>query len=383
MAAYPTKDSRVPSHTEMDLMNSPQTLRIMTASDPKALVLSVRASCLVFEDEKSKALLALVHRIAPSDATALVIGETGTGKELIARHIHALSDRHAGPFVAVNCAAISESLIESELFGHERGAFTGAVTSRAGWFETAHGGTLFLDEIGDLPLPLQVKLLRVVQERQVVRVGSRQPVAVDVRLVAATNVDLKEAVAAGRFREDLYYRLNVAPVLLPPLRDRPGDILPLAYHFLSIYSERLGYSTVNLSSNAMERLLTYPWPGNIRELENTIHHALLVCPGTMVRAEDLHLPSVRHEERSAPPATPPADPLSEALNRLFNSDRPKIYQFIDETVIRTAYEYCEQNQLRTARLLGISRNVVRDRLARYGLLHSRKAPHGTAAANCS
>jgi sigma-54-specific transcriptional regulator len=364
----------------MNLMNSPQTLSVMTASDPKTLVLSVRASCLVFEDEKSKALLALVYRIAPSDATALVIGETGTGKELIARHIHALSDRHAGPFVAVNCAAISESLIESELFGHERGAFTGAVTARAGWFETAHGGTLFLDEIGDLPLPLQVKLLHVVQERQVVRVGSRQPVAVDVRLVAATNVDLKEAVAAGRFREDLYYRLNVAPVLLPPLRERPGDTLPLAYHFLSVYSERLGYATVNLSSNAMERLLTYPWPGNIRELENTIHHALLVCPGTMVRAEDLHLPSVRHEERSASPSAPVTDPLSEALYRLFNSDRPNIYQFIDETVIRAAYEYCEQNQLRTARLLGISRNVVRDRLARYGLLHSRKDPHGTAAA---
>ncbi|HJR77767.1 MAG TPA: sigma-54 dependent transcriptional regulator [Nitrospiraceae bacterium] len=357
-------------------MNIPRPRTVMTASDPNALALSVRASCLVFEDDKSKALLGLVHRIAPSNATALIIGETGTGKELIARHIHQVSDRQAGPFVAVNCAAISESLIESELFGHERGAFTGAVTARAGWFETAHGGTLFLDEIGDLPLPLQVKLLRVVQERQVVRVGSRQPAAVDVRLVAATNVDLKEAVAAGRFREDLYYRLNVAPVVLPPLRDRRGDILPLAYHFLSIYSERLGYTTVNLSSNAIERLLTYPWPGNIRELENTIHHALLVCPGTMVRAEDLHLPSVRHEERSASPAAQVTDPLSEALHRLFNTDRPGIYQFIDEMVIRTAYEYCDRNQLRTARLLGISRNVVRDRLSRYGLLHSRKEPDG-------
>jgi sigma-54 dependent transcriptional regulator len=352
-------------------MNIPRSPTALTASDPKALVLSVRASCLVFEDDKSKALLALVQRIAPSGATALVIGETGTGKELIARHIHELSDRHAGPFVAVNCAAISESLIESELFGHERGAFTGAVIARAGWFETAHGGTLFLDEIGDLPLPLQVKLLRVIQERQVVRVGSRQPVAMDVRLIAATNVDLKEAVAAGRFREDLYYRLNVAPVLLPPLRDRPGDILPLAYHFLSVYSERLGYSTANLSSNAIDQLLTYPWPGNIRELENTIHHALIVCPGMMVRAEDLHLPSVRHDAVPSPAAAL-ADPLGEALHRLFNIDTPNIYQFIDETVIRTAYDYCEQNQLRTARLLGISRNVVRDRLVRYGLLSSAR-----------
>lgn len=353
-------------------MNIAPTFKALTASDPKALALSVRASCLVFEDDKSKALLALVHRIAPSDATALVIGETGTGKELIARHIHELSDRHLGPFVAVNCAAISESLIESELFGHERGAFTGALTARAGWFETAHGGTLFLDEIGDLSLPLQVKLLRVVQERQVVRLGSRRSVDIDVRLIAATNVDLKEAVAAGRFREDLYYRLNVAPILLPPLRERTGDILPLAYHFLSVYGERLGYSTASLSSNAIERVLQYPWPGNIRELENAIHHALLVCPGTMIRAEDLHLPSVRHDATSAASVSPAGEPLQDALVRLFNSDRPNIYRFIDETVIRSAYAYCDQNQVRTARLLGTSRNIIRDRLARYGLLNSMR-----------
>ena len=277
-------------------MNPQPTLRVLTATDPHALALSIRASCLVFEDAKSKGLLKRVQRIAPSEATALVIGETGTGKELIARHIHELSERRHHPFVAVNCAAISESLIESELFGHERGAFTGAVTARAGWFETAQGGTLFLDEIGDLPLPLQAKLLRVVQEREVVRVGSRQPIGIDVRLIAATNVNLKEAVDAGRFREDLYYRLNVAPVPLPPLRERPDDILPLAYHFLSVYGLRLGYSKINLASDAMDRLLHYPWPGNIRELENTIHHALLVCQGTMVRAEDLRLPSSRPRE---------------------------------------------------------------------------------------
>jgi sigma-54-specific transcriptional regulator len=352
--------------------NQQRSLKVLAASNPIALALSIRASCLVFEDDKMKTLLALVHRIAPSDATALVIGETGTGKELIARHIHELSDRHAGPFVAVNCAAISESLIESELFGHERGAFTGAVTDRAGWFETAHGGSLFLDEIGDLPLPLQVKLLRVVQERQVVRVGSRQSIAIDVRLIAATNVDLKEAVAAGRFREDLYYRLNVAPVLLPPLRERPGDILPLVHHFLSVYSQRLGYSTANLSPDAIERVLNYPWPGNIRELENAIHHALLVCPGTVVRAEDLHLPSVRRQRPIQPSAAPEDDSLDEALHRLFDSDRSDIYQFIDKTVIRSAYEYCEHNQVRTARLLGISRNIIRDRLVRYGLLNSAR-----------
>lgn len=205
-------------------MNVQSPLRILTATDPHQLALSVRASCLVFEDPTSTALLELVQRIAPSDATALIIGETGTGKELIARHIHELSVRRTGPFVAVNCAAITESLMESELFGHERGAFTGAITAKTGWFETATGGSLFLDEIGDLPLALQAKLLRVIQEREVVRVGSHRPIAIDVRLIAATNVNLDKAVAAGRFREDLYYRLHVATVNLPPLRERSGDI---------------------------------------------------------------------------------------------------------------------------------------------------------------
>jgi len=272
----------------MDIQTSP---RILTATDPHQLTTSVRASCLVFEDPISKALLARVERIAPSEATALIIGETGTGKELIARHIHALSARRTGPFVAVNCAAITESLMESELFGHERGAFTGAVAANAGWFETADGGSLFLDEIGDLPLALQAKLLRVIQEREVVRIGSRQPIAIDVRLIAATNVTLHEAVAAGRFREDLYYRLHVATVNLPSLRERPGDILPLAHHFLSVYGPRLGLAAARLSPEAADRLFTYPWPGNIRELENTVHHALLVCPGDLVRPEDLRLPA--------------------------------------------------------------------------------------------
>jgi sigma-54-specific transcriptional regulator len=344
---------------------------IVAAADPHKLALSVRASCLVFEDAASKALLDRVQLIAPSEATVLIIGETGTGKELIARHIHDLSDRRNGPFVAVNCAAITESLMESELFGHERGAFTGAVASKAGWFETSQGGSLFLDEIGDLPLSLQAKLLRVVQEREVVRVGSRQPLPVDVRLIAATNVKLDEAVAADRFREDLYYRLNVAAVPLPPLRERPGDILPLAHHFLTQYGTKLGYATVDLSPEASRAMLVYPWPGNIRELENAIHHALLICAGTTVRPEDLRLPAPRPH---IPAATQgPIEPsLETALERLFESDHPRLYRVIDETVIRAAYDYCEQNQLRTARLLGISRNIVRDRLLRYGLLKSQK-----------
>ncbi len=242
-------------------MNAQRSLRILSVPNPQSLALSVRASCLVFEDAKSKALLTRVEQIAPSEATALIIGETGTGKELIARHLHSLSSRSAGPFVAISCAAFSESLAESELFGHERGAFTGAITDKAGWFETAHSGTLFLDEIGDLPFPIQVKLLRVIQEREVVRVGSRQSIPIDVRLIAATHVDLEEAVAAGRFREDLFYRLNVARFHLPPLRERRGDILPLAQHFLEIYGPRLGYQDATLAPQAAQQLFEYPWPG--------------------------------------------------------------------------------------------------------------------------
>ena len=354
----------------MDVQASP---RILTATDLHQLTLSVRASCLVFEDPTSKALLKRVERIAPSEATALIIGETGTGKELIARHIHALSARRPGPFLAVNCAAISESLMESELFGHERGAFTGAVTAKAGWFETADDGSLFLDEIGDLPLTLQAKLLRVIQEGEVVRVGSRQPIAINVRLIAATNVNLDEAVAARRFRKDLYYRLHVATVNLPPLRERPGDILPLAYHFLSVYGSRLGFAAARLSQEAADQLLTYPWPGNIRELENTIHHALLVCPVTEIRPTDLRLPTSRaHVPARAEATGRSLVILTDALQQLFLEESPNLYQLLDETIFHGAYEFCDQNQLRTARLLGISRNIVRDRLIRYGLLASQK-----------
>src|SRR5881394_3285821 len=193
------------------------SMPILTLPNADGLALSVRAKALVFEDARSRALLDRIQQVAPSHATVLITGETGTGKEIVARHLHESSLRRGKAFVAVNCGAFSESLAEAELFGHERGAYTGAQTSKAGWFESAHGGTLFLDEIGDLSLPLQVKLLRVLQEGEVVRLGSRQAIPIDVRLVAATNVDLRQAMAAGRFREDLFYRLNVSMLELPPL----------------------------------------------------------------------------------------------------------------------------------------------------------------------
>jgi sigma-54 dependent transcriptional regulator len=335
-----------------------------------------RASALVFEDTKSKALLEKINLIGPSAANVLVTGETGTGKELVARQVHKLSPRSGGPFVAVNCGAFSESLVESELFGHERGSFTGATVARAGWFEAARGGTLFLDEIGDLPFAMQVKLLRVLQERQVVRLGSRSPVAIDVRVVAATNVNLEDAVAAGRFREDLYYRLQVASLHIPPLRERPGDILPLAQYFLGVYGERLGLKDPALSEEAIDVLVSgHPWPGNTRELENVIHHALLVCRGNVVRPEDLRLSPLGLRIATNGPAEP-FKALEAALLALFEDGRPDLYAEIETAVTRTAYEFCHRNQVQTARLLGISRNIVRAKLMQCGELRDgRKLRH--------
>ncbi|MET0286512.1 MAG: aliphatic sulfonate ABC transporter substrate-binding protein [Polyangiales bacterium] len=341
---------------------------VLTLPSSTSHPLSVRAKALVFEDPKSRAVQARIEQIAPSDATVLITGETGTGKEIIARNIHALSHRVDKPFVAVNCGALTQSLIESELFGHEKGAFTGALSSKVGWFEAAHGGTLFLDEIGDLPLAMQVKLLRVLQEGEVVRVGARQPIQVDVRLIAATNVDLAAAVAAGHFRGDLFFRLNVANIGLPALRERPGDILPLANYFLHSYARRL--NSAELSTAAADRLLAHSWPGNIRELENVIHHALLVCRDGVVNAADLRL-MVMPSTRSAAPAQPdssPRDELARALLAMFEQEPENLHETIEETVFRTAFHYCHKNQLQTARLLGISRNVVRARLMQFGEL---------------
>jgi sigma-54 dependent transcriptional regulator len=327
-----------------------------------------RATALVFEDLKSKAMLERIQLIGPSSANVLITGETGTGKELIARHLHALSARASGPFLAVNCGSFSESLVESELFGHERGSFTGANEARAGWFEAARGGTLFLDEIGDLPFPMQVKLLRVLQERQVVRLGSRNPIAIDVRVVAATNVDLEEAVEAGRFREDLFYRLQVATLHVNPLRERRDDILPLAQYFLKTYGERLGLKDPALGADAIDVLVNqHSWPGNIRELENVIHHALLVCRENVVGPDDLRLSSLR--PKPAASAAPDTDRgLRTALLALFEEGHRNLYAAIDAAVMKTAYEFCDRNQLQTAKLLGISRNIVRARLIEHGEL---------------
>jgi aliphatic sulfonates family ABC transporter substrate-binding protein len=345
----------------------------------------VRARALVFEAPASRALLSQVEQLAPSSATILITGETGTGKEIVARHLHDRSARAMAPFVAVNCGALTPSLLESELFGHEKGAFTGAFASSQGWFEAADKGTLFLDEVADLPLSAQVKLLRVLQEHEVVRVGARRAIPIDVRLVAATNADLLQAVSEGRFREDLYYRLHVAHLALAPLRDRREDILPLAQHFLNTYAARLGMVGAELTEGAVARLFDHAWPGNIRELENVVHRALLVARQGRVTADDLQLVDKAAGARSssAPPppkGLPAVEPfpqavdahamLESALLALFEEERPALHDEVEEAVFRTAYRFSDNNQLRTARLLGVSRNVVRARLLQYGLLGS-------------
>lgn len=346
--------------------------KILTFPDSQAHPLSIRAKALVFHDPVSLDLLATTELVAPSEATVLIIGDTGTGKELIARHVHQQSGR-TGPFVAINCGAFSENLIEAELFGHESGAFTGAQGARAGWFEAAQHGTLFLDEIGDLPLAMQVKLLRVLQERQVVRLGSRKPTDIDVRLVAATNVDLVEAVNAGHFRADLYYRLNIATIHLPPLSERPGDILPLARHFADSYQSKLHLERVEFSAEARRQLLAYSWPGNIRELENVIHYAMIVCRNGVIQPPDLRLhgraPLLGGSRGSAEESE--TAQLEAALQRLFANPGPDLFGQVEKVLVTQAFAHCHGNQVHTARLLGISRNILRAQLKRFGLLASR------------
>jgi sigma-54-specific transcriptional regulator len=369
-------------HTDLEEFETEEYLQVeggrpvLTFPNPQQISLSVRASALVFADPESQRLLSIIERVAPSEATVLIKGETGTGKELVARHLHSLSTRRNGPFAAINCGAFSETLVESELFGYERGAFTGAVGAKPGWFETANGGTLFLDEIGDLPMSTQVKLLRVLQEREIVRVGARKATPIDVRLIAATNVDLKEAVRAGRFREDLFYRINVVPLQLAPLRDRPGDILPLTQHFIRTYSKRLHIEEPLILPETLRALSEYPWPGNIRELENLIHRALLVCEGDVLRPGNLNLPVV--QEAAQQPFKLPAQPelrivddfcsLEKALAALFELEPESLYETVNKTVILQAYHHARENQVQTAKLLGISRNVLRTQLKHFGVI---------------
>jgi DNA-binding NtrC family response regulator len=301
-------------------------------------------------------LLELARSVAPSRATVLVSGESGTGKELFARYIHAASGRNGKPFVAVNCAALPESLLESELFGHEKGAFTGAVVRKAGKFELANGGTLLLDEVSEMKPPLQAKLLRVLQEGEIDRVGGRSPVPIDVRVVATTNRDLEQMIAQGGFRQDLYYRLNVIPLRLPRLRDRPQDIEPLVEHFLAKYRRPDGSRARGVAPEAMERFLRAPWKGNVRELENVIERAVLVSRNNLIRCEHLFLDEHAGLVQNLPqPAasTPGSEPELSTLREM------------EKTLIKRSLEKTNGNRTHAAKILGISVRTLRNKLNEY------------------
>ena len=309
-----------------------------------------RIEGIIGESGQMLEVLSLVRRVAPSEATVLIRGESGTGKELIAKAIHFGSQRASGPLVKVNCAALPETLLESELFGHERGAFTGAVISRQGRFELANGGTIFLDEIGDLPLHLQAKLLRVLQEREYEKVGSSRPVKVNVRILAASHRPLEALIKAGQLREDLYYRLNVVTILLPPLRERRSDLSLLIEHFLRRFAEKNGKTIRGLTHEARDILLRYDYPGNVRELENLIERAVVLTRDDVIGSGDL--PLIVHE------------PEIEGADRETNLG--VAVEALERRMIRDTLARSDGVQIRAAELLGISERGLRYKLIKYG-----------------
>lgn len=300
-------------------------------------------------------ILAAVDRVAATRTTVLLCGESGVGKDLIARTIHHRSPRAGRPFVKINCTAIPEELMESELFGYEKGAFTGANASKPGRFEQADTGTAFLDEIGDVPLPVQVKLLRVLQEREFERLGSNRTRQVDVRVIAATNADLRQALAAGTFREDLFYRLNVFPLTIPPLRERKEDIPLLAERFVRKFSREMGGAVTGISPAALARLQEWSWPGNVRELENVIERSLLYSSGDTLQPEDIRMDAFARPSTAAPAAGETFLPSGVTLDEY------------ERQLIREALRRANGNKSQAARLLGLTRNALRYRLSQMGL----------------
>ena len=307
---------------------------------------------LIYRDPAMAAVVRRAEQVAASEASVLIAGESGTGKEVIARHIHARSRRHAGPFVALNCAAIPEALLESELFGHERGAFSGAVARRIGKFEAAGGGTLLLDEISEMDIRLQAKLLRAVQEREIDRVGGTAPVRIDVRILATTNRDMLAHVAQGRFREDLYFRLNVVSLRVPPLRERPGDIAALAEHFARHYAAVNGLPARPLSPAALARLTACAWRGNARELENTLHRAVLLASGDRIEVDAIEPPS-----GGAPAAVAAAHGIGGMVGRRMDD--------VERDLIIGTLGHTLGNRTHAATILGISIRTLRNKLRDY------------------
>jgi two-component system response regulator HydG len=324
---------------------------------------------LVGNSEPMQRLTAQLKKAAASEATVIVRGESGTGKELVARMLHEFSPRASGPFVVVHCAALAETLLESELFGHERGAFTGAVKRKLGRFELADGGTLFLDEIGEISPSIQTKLLRVLQEKELQRVGGEETLKVDVRVVSATHRDLKAEVAAGRFREDLFYRLHIVPIQLPPLRERPEDIPVLARHFLAKHGPAVNPRVKGLSEVAMQALGRYAWPGNVRELENAIEQALVFAESEQLGEADL--PAFLQGPTARAPLSTGTLPVPQGDRPL-----PDILEDLEKQLIEQAYNKANKVKTETARLLGIKTSALYYKLEKYGFIQPSAAREG-------
>jgi two-component system response regulator AtoC len=320
---------------------------------------------LVGQSPAIRQIYGVVEKVANTPSTVLISGESGTGKELIARALHENSTRHAGPFIKINCAAIPKTLMESELFGYDKGAFTGAVGAKPGRFELAHGGTLFLDEIGEIPVEMQVKLLRVLQESEFERVGGIKTIKVDVRLVTATNRDLLEEIAAGNFREDLFYRLNVVPIQIPPLRERREDIPLLAEHFIAKFNERLKKQIVSISPEAVAELVGYNWPGNIRELENLMERTILFCEGPEIRVSDLPPEIVGAAPTPASAAAGEGEPRP-AAGSLKEAVRAETER-VERELIQRALDATGGNVTQAARKLKISRKSLQTKMKELGL----------------
>jgi two-component system response regulator HupR/HoxA len=307
---------------------------------------------IVYGSPEMENILHLLRRVTGTETTVLIQGETGTGKELVARFIHGESNRSAQIFIPVNCGAIPRELVESEFFGHSKGAFTGATQEKKGYFEMAHGGTIFLDEIGEAPPELQVKLLRVIQESEIMPVGYHQPKKVDVRIIASTNRDLKAEVQASRFRQDLFFRINVFSVTIPPLRERKGDILPLAEFFLQQFSQKLNRKTGQFNNETRDLLLAYSWPGNVRELQNEIERLVLLSEAEKGIGPELLSDHIRQRHRSFP---------------ISDGDLKSAVRLLEEDMIRETLARLDQNKSRTARALGISRQSLLEKLRRMGV----------------
>ncbi|MBL8553609.1 MAG: sigma-54-dependent Fis family transcriptional regulator [Phenylobacterium sp.] len=319
---------------------------------------------MVVRDPSMQAVIQLADQVAPSDASILITGESGSGKEVVARYVHQKSRRSSRPFISVNCAAIPENLLESELFGHEKGAFTGAMARRIGKFEEANGGTLLLDEISEMDARLQAKLLRAIQEREIDRVGGAKPVRVDIRILATSNRDLAQAVKDGTFREDLLYRLNVVNLRLPPLRERPGDVLAMAEFFAKKYAAANGVADRPLSAEARRRLAAHRWPGNVRELENAMHRAVLLTVGPEIDETAIRLP----DGQPLAPADAGARTAQAAAAAAETATRSFVGQTVaemEQTLILETLEHCFGNRTHAANILGISIRTLRNKLKEY------------------